>query len=142
MYPPLFILGCRDTMAPLGECSPLGGEDMECRWEELRWYRCLSRVPICPVGDVGVVGTSSLLVGLFLGKDEEGEYKEASRLGTLGGISVGLTMGSSIRCCRDFGISTMMAFGLLSFRCFKRSFSVFLASTVRRWSLRPDLEPC
>lgn len=44
-----------------------------------------------------MVGTSTLLVGLFLGSVEGGEYREASRLGTLGGTSdIGPT-GSSMR---------------------------------------------
>ncbi len=53
-----------------------------------------------PVGVVGVVGmgTSTLLVGLCLGKEEEGEYREASRLGTLGGTSVSSSMGSRVSC--------------------------------------------
>lgn len=72
--PPLFMLGCRDTDTPLGEFMFLGIDEMECLCEELRWYaRCLSRVLIGPGGVVGVVGTSTLLVGLFLGREEEGE---------------------------------------------------------------------
>ena len=88
-----------------------------------------------PVGVVGVVGmgTSTLLVGLCLGREEEGEYKEASRLGTLGGTSVSSSMGSSVSCGLGRGPdpSWSMALGLAteSLRCFKRSFSVFLAST-------------
>lgn len=58
-----------------------------------------------PVGVVGVVGmgTSTLLVGLCLGREEEGEYREASRLGTLGGTSVSSSMGSSVSCCLGRG---------------------------------------
>lgn len=49
-------------------------EDPAWRWvEPMRWKRCLSRVPICPVGDVGTDGTSTRLVGLCLGNEDEGE---------------------------------------------------------------------
>lgn len=99
-----------------------------------------------PVGVVGVegMGTSTLLVGLCLGKEEEGEYKEASRLGTAGGTSVSSSIGSSMRWGLGRGpdSSCRMAFGLAteSLRCFKRSFRVFLASTDLFWSFLCPLQ--
>ena len=30
-YPPLLKLGCRVNITPLGECNPLGGEEIEWR---------------------------------------------------------------------------------------------------------------
>lgn len=130
--------------------TPFGEVDKECLWDALRWSwyppLCLSRVPPMlrlPVGVVGM-GTSTLLVGLCLGREEEGEYKEASRLGTFGGISVSSSMGSSVRCCLGRGTdpSWRMALGLAteSLRCFKRSFRVFLASTDLFWSFLAPLE--
>lgn len=92
--------------------TPFGEVDRDCLWEALRWSwyapRCRSRVPPMlrlPVGVVGEegMGTSTLLVGLCLGREEEGEYSDASRLGTWGGISDSSSIGSRVRCCLGRG---------------------------------------